>query len=257
MSRLSVLLVLPFALLPDPPATAQKKEPEKKDLPKILYAVPLVVTPGGKQKLALRGKNLDAVKEVKVGGAAGATVKVLGAKKTPVGNNQPGDRIGDTEVEIELELPKGTKPGTTLAAVGPGGESAAYTLLVPDDTPAVKEVEPNDGFDAAQAIPVPCAVEATIKGERDPDVFKFDGKKGEKVKVEVQAARFGSPVDALVTVYDADRRVVAAADDTDGTPDPILTVSLPRDGPFYVTVIDAHDLGGPTFGYRLVVRKEK
>jgi len=252
MFRPTVLLVLPFALLSDPPAAAQKK-----DLPKILYAVPLVVTPGGKQKLALRGKNLDAVKEVKVGGAAGATVKVLGAKKTPVGNNQPGDRIGDTEVEIELELPKGTKPGATLAAVGPGGESAAYTLLVPDDTPAVKEVEPNDGFDAAQAIPVPCAVEGTIKGERDPDVFKFDGKKGEKVKVEVQAARFGSPVDALVTVYDADRRVVAAADDTDGSPDPVLTVTPPRDGPLYVTVIDAHDLGGPTFGYRLVVKKEK
>jgi hypothetical protein len=255
MYRTAALLVLPLALVP---SSAQKqKDPEKKDQPKVLYCTPLAVTPGAKQKLALRGKNLDAVKNVTVSGAGGATVKVLGGKKTPVGNNQPGERLGDTEVEIEIELPKGTKPGTALTAVGSGGESAAYTLLIPDDTPAVKEKEPNDGFDAAQAIPVPAAVEATIKAERDADVFRFDGKKGEKLTIEVQAARFGSPVDALVTLYDADRRVVAAADDTNGSPDPVLAVALPRDGPFYLTVIDAHDLGGPQFGYRLVVKKGK
>src|SRR4051794_36231686 len=119
MRRALVLLVLPFALVTSAPSPAQKKkEPEKKDQPKVLYAVPLVVTPGAKQKLALRGKNLDAVKEVKVAGAPDAKAKVLAAKKTPVGNNQPADRIGDTEVEIELDLPKGTKPGATLTAVG-------------------------------------------------------------------------------------------------------------------------------------------
>ena len=46
-------------------ATAQDK---KAAAPKVLYAVPLVVKPGEKQKLALRGKNLDAVKDVKVSG---------------------------------------------------------------------------------------------------------------------------------------------------------------------------------------------
>ncbi|MDB5313976.1 MAG: putative subtilase-type serine protease precursor [Gemmataceae bacterium] len=258
MHRATIFLILPFALATSAPSSAQKKDPEKKDQPRVLYSVPLVVAPGEKGKLVLRGKNLDAVKEVTVAGADGAKVKVLGGKKTAVGNNQPAERIGDTEVEIELDLPKGAKPGRVkLTAVGPGGGSAAYTLLLPDDTPAVKEKEPNDGFDQAQAIPVPAAVEGTIKGERDTDVYKFDGKKGDKLRIEVQAARFGSPVDALITVYDGGRRVVAAADDTDGSPDPALTVTLPRDGPFYVTVLDAHDLGGPQFGYRLVVKKDK
>jgi Bacterial pre-peptidase C-terminal domain len=88
-------------------------------------------------------------------------------------------------------------------------------------------------------------------------VFKFDGKKGDKVLIEVQAARFGSPVDGFLTVYDADRKVLASADDTNGSADPALTVTLPKDGTYFVSLIDAHDLGGANFGYRLVVKKEK
>ena len=35
-----------------------------------------------------------------------------------------------------------------------------------------------------------------------------------------------------------------------------MTATLPRDGVYFLSLIDAHDLGGPTFGYRLVVRFE-
>jgi hypothetical protein len=258
MSRLLGLLVLPLALLAPTSAQDKKKPPDKKAAPKILYAVPLVLKPGEKQKLALRGKNLDAVKEVRVEGADDATGKVLGGKKVPVPNNHPGERVGDSEVEIELELPKDAKPGgVKLVAVRDGAESAAYTPLVADDLPAVKEKEPNDGFAAAQPVPVPCAVEGTIKNERDADVFKVEGKKGDRLRFEVQAARFGSPVDPLLTLHDADRRLIDAADDTAGSPDPVLVVTLPHAGAYLLSVIDAHDLGGPNFGYRLVVRKEK
>ena len=255
MSRLSLLLL--FALATS--ATSQdKKPPEKKDAPKVLYAIPLAAKPGEKQKLALRGKNLAAVKEVKIAGAADAKVKVLGAKAVAVPNNYPAERIGDSEVEIELELPKGVKPGEVkLTAIGPGGESNAYALLVRDDTPTVAEKEPNDGFDQAQTIAVPAAVEGTIKNEKDVDVFRFEGKKGDKVRIEVQAARFGSPVDAMIVLYDAGKRVVDSADGTSGNPDPILVVLLPKDGAYYLSVLDAHDLGGTNFGYRLVVRPEK
>ena len=255
MSRLLCLLVLPLAFA-DHSSSQDKKQPEKKDAPKVLSAVPLVAKPGEKQKLALRGRNLAAVKEVKATGADGAKAKVLGAKAVAVPNNYPGERVGDSEVEVELELPKDAKAGAVkLVAANAAGESNAYTLLVRDDTPAVAEKEENGGFDAAQPVTLPCAVEATIKAERDVDVFKFDGKKGDKIKCDVQAARFGSPLDGFLTVYDADRKILASADDVNGSPDPVLTVTLPRDGTYFVTVIDAHDLGGANFGYRLVVKK--
>src|SRR5262245_50587573 len=102
MFRLSLLLVLPLALAPS--ATSQdKKEPDKKKdpPPKVLYAVPLVAKPGEKQKLALRGKGLAAVKEVTVTGADGAVAKVGSAKAVAVPGNAPVDRVGDSEVELE------------------------------------------------------------------------------------------------------------------------------------------------------------
>src|SRR5207244_4478971 len=108
--HLLCLLVLPFAFLSTTSSQEKKQpDPKKEPPPKVLYAVPLVAKPGEKQKLALRGKNLAAVKEVKVTGAEDAKVKVLSAKAVAVPNNYPGDRVGDSEVEIELELPKGVK----------------------------------------------------------------------------------------------------------------------------------------------------
>src|SRR3954468_333026 len=104
----AAFVILVFAA---PTASQEKKPPEKKDAPKLLYAVPLVAKPGEKQKLALRGKGLAAVKEVKVSGADAAQEKAVSAKQGGVPNNYPGERVGDSEVEIELELPKDTKPG--------------------------------------------------------------------------------------------------------------------------------------------------
>ena len=72
--------------------------------------MPLVVKPGAKQKLTLRGKGLAAVKEVTIAGGRGIS---QGSRPKAVGvpNNYPAERIGDSEVEIELELPKDVKLG--------------------------------------------------------------------------------------------------------------------------------------------------
>jgi len=183
-------------------------------------------------------------------------LNVLGAKAAGVPNNYPGERVGDSEVEIELEVPKDAK-AVKLTAVNTGGESNAYELLLRDDTPVVSEKEDNGGFATAQPVPVPSAIEGTIKSERDVDVFKIEGKAGEKLLIEVQAARFGSPLDGFLTLHDAHRKLIASADDTNGSPDPVLAVTLPKDGAYFLTLIDAHDLGGANFGYRLVVKKGK
>lgn len=255
-TRLLVLLAVGLVVVASAAAQERKTDATKKDAPKLLHPVPLVAKPGETQKLVLRGRALDTATELKVTGTDGAAVKLLGKKKSPPGANQSTEKVGDSEAEVELTLPKDARPGAVrLVAVGPAGASEPYTLLVRDDLPAAAEKEPNDGFEAAQAVPFPCAVEGVVGRDKDADVFRFDGKKGDKVTVEVQAARWGSPLDALVAVYDADRRTLGASDDAAGSPDPVLTVTLPRDGAYFVTLIDARDAGGPGFGYRLVIRK--
>ncbi|HEY1187174.1 MAG TPA: PPC domain-containing protein [Gemmata sp.] len=255
--RSLLLCLLPFGFCAFTAAQEKKAGPKKAPAPNVLYTVPLTVTPGGKQKLSLRGKNLASVKEVKVSGADGAKLKVLGAKAVGVPNNYPGDRVGDSEVEIELELPKGAKPGAVkLTAVNGGGESDPYTLLMRDALVPVVEKEENGAFTSAQPLTVPCAVEGTIKAERDVDVFQFACKKGQEIRIEVQAARFGSPLDGFVSVCDANRNILASADDVSGSADPVLTFTAPRDGTYFISLIDANDLGGANFGYRLIMKPE-
>ncbi len=253
-----LILLLFIAVLASPLTSQEKKQPEKKVPPKVLYAVPLVVKAGVKQKLALRGNGLADAKEIEVVGVKDATIKVFGGKAAAVPNNYPGDRLGDSEVEFELELPKDAKPGEVkLIAIGPGGKSNPYTLLLRDELPAVAEKEPNDGFEQAQTITIPAAIEGTIKAERDVDVFKFEAKKGDKLRIEIQAARYGSPLSAMLTLHDADRRIIDSASETAENPDPILNVTVQKTGTYYIGAIDANDLGGSNFGYRLIVHSFK
>ncbi|HSQ56494.1 MAG TPA: PPC domain-containing protein [Gemmata sp.] len=251
MSRFFTILVLPFAMV-----SQDKKPPPKPAAPSVLYAVPLVAKPGEKQKLVLRGLGLAGVKSVKASGAS--NTKVLGAKTVNVPPNYPADRVGDSQVEIELELPKNAKTGEVkLTAVSQGGESLPYTLLVRDSLPAIVEKEPNDSFAQAQAVSVPCAIEGSIQSERESDVYQFSGKQGEKIRIEVQAARFGSPLDALIVLHGPSRAVIASADDTDGSTDPALDVTLPSAGIYHLSVIDARDLGSSHFFYRLILRRDQ
>jgi len=236
-------LTMPFAL------SAQPK-PAAKDAPVVQYAMPLFATPGAKVKVILRGQKLDAVTEVKSGDAK-VTAKLVGkARKAAVPNNYPANKLGDSEVEVELEFPKEYAPDSVaLTATGPGGTSEVYKLLIL--AKPVLEREPNDNFAQAQAIALPVNIEGIIAKERDVDVYKFEGKKGQKVKFEILAARLGAPTDALLTLYDDAKGVLAIVDDTGGSPDPILEAKLPRDGMYYLVVIEASDLGGAQFGYRL------
>lgn len=244
-----------LALLLAAAAVAQdRKRPEKASGPRLTVAVPLTVEPGAKAKLVVRGRNLDGVTGVKVHEPNSKGTLVGKPKKVMVPMTHPADRIGDWEAEVELEVAKGV-PGGRLgfSLVGPAGESTPATVAVADGTPRVAEKEPNDGFAQAQPVPAKCVIDGAIGRGRDPDVYRFDGKAGRTVRVEVQAARLGSPLDAILTVYDAERRIVGTCDDANGSADPVLVLRLPRDGVYYAAVIDANDLGGPAFAYRLVI----
>ena len=49
-------------------------------------------------------------------------------------------------------------------------------------------------------------------------------------------------------------QIVAANDDHAGSPDSRLDVALPKAGTYYLSLIDAHDTGGPAHVFRLTVR---
>lgn len=242
-------LLVVAALLP----AAEARKPAAKELPKLLTAAPLGIAPGVKTRLTLRGLRLDNATEVRCQEPK-ATTKLLRKSKVGVPNPQNLNRIGDTQVEAEVTLPPDYPNRTvTVTVLTPAGESAAHELLIERGS-VLDEKEPNNGFRQAQAIALPQEVQGRIEGAKDVDLYRFEGKAGQQVTIEVLASRFGSPLDPLLTLYDGAGSILASCDDSSRSADPRLEVTLPRDGGYLIGVIDANDEGGPTHLYRLSLR---
>jgi hypothetical protein len=232
------------------PCLAQGKEG-----PRVLIPQPLGAAPGVPTRLTLRGLRLDTATEVRCQ-APKATARLLGKGKAG-GVPKPEDlpRLGDTQVELELTLPP-DYPGrtVTVSVVTPAGESPPHPLLV-ERSPVAAEKEPNDGFRTAGPVVLPLELHGAIDRPQDVDVFRFEGKAGQRLVAEVHAARLGSPLDPVLTLYDAAGQTLASCDDAAGSADARLEVVLPRDGVYYLAVTDANDQGGSMYLYRLSVRR--
>jgi hypothetical protein len=250
MSSLALALLACLAVQED-----KKAPPDPK--PRVSMALPLAVSPGAPAKVTLRGLNLDQASEVKLSEPLeGGTVVLKSKGKAEIPKETDPAVYGDTKAEIEITLPAdfaADKVG--LVAVNPKGE-ASYELKVLPKDKLVAEKEPNGGFATAQPVEAGQTVQGAISQAMDVDVFKVLGKKGETWVLDVEAQRRGSVLDAILTLHDAAGHIVATADDTDASRDPTIRVTLPKDGAYLITLIDAHNAGGSTHAYLLHVRRE-
>ncbi|MCO5168203.1 MAG: PPC domain-containing protein [Planctomycetes bacterium] len=116
----------------------------------------------------------------------------------------------------------------------------------------VNEEEPNDDPAQAQAVGLEVTVEGAI-GPGDLDAFAFDGQAGQRVTAEVEAMRLGGPVfDPVLVLLDPDGAVLAETDDAPLLgQDALVSVVLPRDGRYVVTVREATWQGNDRHRYRL------
>src|ERR1700687_1408394 len=100
-----IFVVLPL-LSGLPATTAQdKKKPDAKNLPKVIVVLPLAAAPGTTSKLTVRGLFLEDTKEVSFADPK-ITAKIVSKGKAGVPDKNP-DKVGDTQVVIEVALPAG------------------------------------------------------------------------------------------------------------------------------------------------------
>ncbi len=137
----------------------------------------------------------------------------------------------------------------------PGG-TFAYRLETPHGVSLPFELGLSDRPDVAPGSPeLPLPGSATgVLARDDRCEYRFSARKGQVVAVAMQARSIGSPVDAGLTLLDADGKELARSDDLAGTTDAGLTWTAPADG---VYVLRAADLSGrppsPTSVFRLVL----
>jgi hypothetical protein len=250
--RASYCLLTALGLLAGAPTAGQDKKGDKA-VPRVIVVLPLAAVPGATTKLTLRGLKLDDATDVQFADDR-VTGKIVSKGKANVPDKNP-DKVGDTQLIVEVTLPVGMPAEPLPFVVFTAKEkSKPHKLLIEGTVAVIAEKEPNDGFKQATTIQVPQVVTGSIDRATDVDVFRFEGKKGLKIIAEVVAARYGSALDALLTLYDSGGEQLASNNGGAEGVDALLEATLPRDGVYYLSLIDVHDAGGPTHIYRLLVR---
>ena len=122
--------------------------------------------------------------------------------------------------------------------------------------PLAEEQEPNDSIARATPLTLPCCVNGRIGVKRDLDHYAFQGKRGQALRFEVRARRFGtqlhSPLDSSLDILDAQGKVLATGDDiSPAIKDAQLLFTPPQDGTYFVRIRDLHNKGGAAFVYAL------
>ena len=114
------------------------------------------------------------------------------------------------------------------------------------------ESEPNNEPTNANRVMVPVNINGRVGAEKDTDVFRFEVKKGQRLIFEVLASRFGSSLDALMTLMETNGHVVTRNDDAVGA-DSRIDHTFSEAGEYLVSIRDLLNRGGPDFGYRLTI----
>src|SRR5579872_730331 len=127
-------------------------------------------------------------------------VSVQGANVAPGSKLEPVSGTGARFVHLETPM------GKTLNAAR--FESSPHAEFV--------ELEPNDLPSQARHVPIPSAITGRISrapvasgstptspGLEDVDHISFEARKGDRLTVEVNARRLGSPLDSVIEILDA------------------------------------------------------
>ncbi len=215
-------------------AMAQRRRQQGASLPQptIHTVFPAGIHAGETVDITVRGTDLEGVNSLwfdhpglRAFHLKGLTFRVACATGTPVGHHD-------------------------IRAVGTYGVSNPRTVVV-GDRPESNEAEPNNTPSQATSI----ALNAVVNGEiaaTDVDFFAFDGKRGQRLLIDLDAERIDSRLDATLRLLDSEGREVAESRDEFGA-DPFLDVTLPADGRYLVKVHDVVYKGSTDHIYRLTL----
>jgi len=182
----------------------------------------------------------------------------------PVGKEANVELTGWNLPVKQLKVPADHKqPGIIPLAIRKNNLVSNAMPFALDELPDSLEREPNNRAPFAQTIKPGLILNGKIENPQDTDVFKFEGKAGQKIVAEIHARRLNSPLDSVLKLTDASGKKIASNDDNEDKAsgltthhaDSMLTATLPADGTYYIHLADAQDKGGPAYAYRLRISR--
>lgn len=161
-------------------------------------------------------------------------------KTTPVANT--------FTVKIANNVPTGLYD---VRVAGKFGLSNPRTFVVGSRN-ELAEKEPNDDESKATPVPLNSTVNGALIARAEVDYYKFDAKQGQTVVIDCRAQRIDSRMSPVLEVIGPDGRRMAYA--RNGyRDDPIVHLTIPTNGTYYVKTYDFTYQNGPEYFYRLSI----
>ncbi|MBX9578898.1 MAG: hypothetical protein K2X87_01195 [Gemmataceae bacterium] len=228
---------------------------------------PPAVEPGMPTEVTLYGRNLPG------GQPSPFALDGRPLEQATVTVTPPADAAAKLVVRDRIEPATALQDGFEYRVTGSGGASNPVTIYLAREKPVLKAGSGGAKPDAAQAVTAPCEVQGLLHRRGGRDWYRFDGKKGEPVVVELAGERIGSPADFVFTVHGGAAPFAMTGGEQDDDPDTLHPTSfytksadpapfryVPQaDGPFLVAVgcRESSFLVGPPTAYRLRVGPPK
>jgi hypothetical protein len=208
--------------------------------PSLSYAVPGAIQPGQTTELTLHGAKLD--RSLAVWSSIPGRFEVAPGEE---GKQDVASRV--CRVTLDAQVPVGL--GGLVVANESGSSDVLFVMI--DDLPSVLDNGSNHAVGSAQRIALPTAVDGVANG-READYYQFAAKKGQRLSVEVVAARAASPLDSVVRLLRSDGSELLLADDDPSLgADSRFAFSLPDDGEYVIEIRDNRYRDGGRYRLRL------
>lgn len=215
----------------------QTGKPAPLPKPELTRIEPRGVQRGWETKVKLVGKNLFALAEVRFN-HAGIRGKIL---------ESAADQA-TVSLVVSADVPRGAYE---ISVAGKGGESAKLAFHV-DDIPQV--LQSGGQGETNRALPsLPVAVWGVHDKAGRADRFDFMAKAGQTLVFDLAAKSIGSKADAVLTLSDANGKVLASNNGFDGSPDPFLAFAFREAGRYAVQVSESLLGASADHFYRLSV----
>jgi len=226
--------------------------------PRLILSIPAVVIPGQTNALRIRGQRLGEMQRLELRTPTGAQALPIPAAATvPVPDRFKPEQAGDTQIELDCFVPEGVPEGlhAFLAAASTAGESALLPLVVVNASAWNPDFKPSGGFADAPLLPPGTWIAGTLPDRREVAVVRIEARAGQRLRAEVWASRYGSTLDAALSLHDLRGAVLRRVDDREGR-DPVLEWTFPAGGRHYLSLSGTDERAAPTHTYLLRVDLE-
>jgi hypothetical protein len=167
-----------------------------------------------------------------------------------------GQRGTDVAVELRGVNLKTTRSTVSVPADAPRKITVEGFPFAAGDYPSLRAAEISD----PQRITLPTSVDGRIRTPGASHWFSFAVQKGDRLVFDVQARRLGSPMDSILTLYDAKKNQLAENDDWTDPLEPIphnadsrIIYTFNNAGDYLVRLRDIQGKGGDEYAYRLTI----